>query len=89
MLKKNEVVREDAATHNSPPEQPETPKTTIIGIHAAGAELHDACLHIVEVANQIERIPSLTERMGPALKLQLMTTRMCAQQALHLAKVHS
>lgn len=56
------------------------------GMREASMELYDACLRIVEVANQIEANPAALEAMDSELKVQLTMTRLLAQQALDRAR---
>jgi len=58
------------------------------GIRQASHALYDACLRIVELANQLEQMPGLADAIGHELKLKVITTRMCAQQALDAARVN-
>jgi hypothetical protein len=79
-------VVEAESSPNQPFSNPALAPATAYGARQASAELYDACLRVVEVANQIEAKPAAMVAMGADLKLRLIQTRLCAQQALDSAR---
>jgi hypothetical protein len=88
VLNEENATRENQAAQTPSLEQPPPLKANIVGIRDASPELYDACLRIVEVANAILELPP-DQPLGNDLTLRLLTTRMCAQQALDHARRNS